>query len=119
MDLEDCLSNIEEELTWNQLKTDRIEAALQAILNKLDAPWHNENIMQDRPSFGIVELEEMSEDSGGRAEEREMSKLAKVKPMTLADFNGDCRKGCAFFNTCYIYFAIIRDLFPNNQACIH
>ena len=75
--------------------------------------------MQDRPSFGIVELEEMSEDGGQRAEEREVSKLLKVKPTTLADFNRDYRKGHAFFNTCCIYFAIVRDLFPNDQACIH
>ena len=36
MDPEVCLSNMEEELIQNQLRTDRIEAALQAILNKLD-----------------------------------------------------------------------------------
>ena len=37
MDLEVCLRNMEEELIQNWLKTDRIEAALQAILNKLGA----------------------------------------------------------------------------------
>ena len=37
MDPEVRLRNMEEELIWNRLKTDRIEAALQAILNKLDA----------------------------------------------------------------------------------
>ena len=36
MDPEVHLMNLEEELIQNQLRTDRIEAALQAILNKLD-----------------------------------------------------------------------------------
>ena len=44
MDLEVCLKNMEGEVVWNRLKTDRIEAALQAILNKLDASQHGENI---------------------------------------------------------------------------
>ncbi|KAF8510525.1 hypothetical protein JB92DRAFT_2939053, partial [Gautieria morchelliformis] len=46
-------------------------------------------------------------------------KLAKVKPATPVDFDGDQEKGHAFFNTCSIYFAIVGDLFPNNQAQIH
>ena len=36
MDPEVHLRNMEEELIQNQLRTDRIEATLQAILNKLD-----------------------------------------------------------------------------------
>jgi hypothetical protein len=38
MDPNDRLRNMEEELTQNRLKTDAIEAALQNILAKLDAP---------------------------------------------------------------------------------
>ena len=53
MDPQVHLRNMEEELIWNQLKTDRIEAALQAILNKLGTSQHGENIMQDSPSVGI------------------------------------------------------------------
>ena len=75
--------------------------------------------MEGRPSFGILEPEEMSENGGGGVEFGKVLKLAKVKPATLADFNRDHGKGCAFFNMCYIYFAIVRDLFLNDQACIH
>ena len=75
--------------------------------------------MQDGPSFGITELEEMSESNGGNVEEKEALKLAKVRPATPMDFDRDCRKGCPFFNTCCIYFTIVRALFPNDQAHIH
>ena len=61
----------------------------------------------------------MLESSGGKVEEKEALKLAKVRLATLTDFDGDHGKGCAFFNTCCIYFRIIGDLFPNDQACIH
>ena len=118
MDLEVCFRDMEEELMWNQLKTDRIEAALQAILNKLDVPRCNENAMQDSPGFGIVELE-MSESDGRKVEGREVLKLLKVRPATLMDFDRDCRKGHASFNTCCIYFAIVGNLFLNDQAHIH
>ena len=75
--------------------------------------------MQDGPSVGIVELENMSESDGGKAEEKGVLKLAKVRPATPRDFDRDHGKGCAFFNTCCLYFTIIGDLFPNDQACIH
>ena len=52
--------------------------------------------MQDCPSFGIVEPGEMSESDGRNAEEKGALKLAKVRPATLTDFDGDCRKGCVF-----------------------
>ena len=74
MDPKVHLRNMEEELIWNQLKTDRIEAALQAMLNKLDTQ-HGKNIMQDGPSFGIVGLEEMSESNGRKVEEKGALKL--------------------------------------------
>ena len=72
--------------------------------------------MQDSPSF---ELEKMSESDGGKAEEKVALKLAKVQLATPMDFDGDCRKGQAFFNICCLYFAIVGDLFPNDQARIH
>ena len=75
--------------------------------------------MQDSPNFGIVELEEMSESDGGKVEEKGALKLAKVRLATLMDFDGDRGKGCAFFNMCCLYFVIIGDLFPNDQAHIH
>ena len=73
--------------------------------------------MQDGPSFGIVELEKMSESDGVKAEGA--PKLANIRPAIPTDFDRDRRKGCAFFNTCCLYFVIIGDLFPNDQACIH
>ena len=73
--------------------------------------------MQDGLSFGIAELEKMLESDGGKMEGA--PKLANIRPAIPTDFNGDHRKGHAFFNTCCLYFAIIRDLFPNDQVCIH
>ena len=75
--------------------------------------------MQDSPSVGIAELENMSESNGGKVEEKGALKLAKVRPATLMDFDKDCGKGCVFFNMCCLYFVIVGDLFPNDQACIH
>ena len=75
--------------------------------------------MQDGLSFGIVELEKMSESDGRKVEEKGAPKWTKVRPAILMDFDRDHGKGHAFFNTCCLYFAIIRDLFPNDQARIH
>ena len=63
----------------------------------------------------------MLESGGGKAEEKEKgaSKLANVRLANLMDFDGDHRKGCAFFNMCCLYFVIVGDLFPNDQAHIH
>ena len=73
--------------------------------------------MQDGPSFGIVELEKMSECDGGKAEGA--PKLANIRLAIPTDFDGDHGKGHAFFNTCCLYFAIVGDLFLNDQARIH
>ena len=75
--------------------------------------------MQDSLSFEIVELEKMLESNGRKVEEKGAPKLVKVRLAILTDFDGDFRKGRVFFNTCCLYFMIIRDLFPNNQAHIH
>ena len=119
MDPQVHLRNMEEELIQNQLKTDRIEAALQAILNKLGTSQHGENIMQDSPSVGIAEPENMLESDGGKVEEEGASKLVKVRLATPMDFDRDHGKGRVFFNMCCLYFMIVGDLFPNDQACIH
>ena len=75
--------------------------------------------MQDSPSFGIVEPEKMLESDSRKAEEKGALKLVKVRLATLMDFDGDHGKKCAFFNMCCLYFAIVGDLFPNDQAHIH
>ena len=114
MDPEVHLRNMEEELIQNRLRTDKIEANLQAILNKLDTSQHG---MQDGLSFGIAELEKMLESNSGKVEGA--PKLTNIRPAIPTDFDGDRRKGHAFFNTCCLYFTIVRDLFPNDQAHIH
>ena len=73
--------------------------------------------MQDGLSFGIVELEKMSESDGRKAEGA--PKLVNIRPAIPMDFDGDRGKGCAFLNTCCLYFTIVGDLFPNDQARIH
>ena len=73
--------------------------------------------MQDGPSFGIAELEKMLESNSGKVEGA--PKLTNIRPAIPTDFDGDRRKGHAFFNTCCLYFTIVRDLFPNDQAHIH
>ena len=59
----------------------------------------------------------MSESNSGKAEGA--PKLANVRPAIPMDFDGDRGKGHVFFNMCCLYFAIVGDLFPNDQACIH
>ena len=59
----------------------------------------------------------MSESDGRKAEGA--PKLANVRPAIPMDFDRDCGKGHAFFNTWCLYFTIVGDLFPNDQACIH
>ena len=59
----------------------------------------------------------MSESDDGKAEGA--PKLANVRPAIPTDFDGDRGKGCVFFNMCCLYFAIVGDLFPNDQARIH
>ena len=67
----------------------------------------------------MAEPEKLLESNGGKVEEKGAPKLVKVRPAILMDFDRDHGKGHAFFNTCCLYFAIIRDLFPNDQARIH
>ena len=59
----------------------------------------------------------MLELDGGKAEGA--PKLANIRLAIPTDFNRDCGKGHAFFNTWCLYFTIVGDLFPNDQACIH
>ena len=59
----------------------------------------------------------MLESDSGKAEGA--PKLANIRPAILMDFDRDCGKEHVFFNTCCLYFTIVRDLFPNDQACIH
>jgi hypothetical protein len=119
MDPNDCLQNMEEELTQNRLKTDAIEAAFQNILAKLDAPRVNDNAMHEESSSGRAELAEEAENYGGEVESEVLGMLSRVKPATPPDFDGDRKKGRAFLHTCSIYFAICGSLFPNDQARIH
>ena len=46
-------------------------------------------------------------------------KAGKGQTSNSNGLDGDHGKGCAFFNMCCLYFAIIGDLFPNDQARIH
>jgi hypothetical protein len=119
MDPNDRLRNMEEELTRNRLKTNAIEADLQNILAKLDAPRVNENAMYEEPSSRRAELVEEAENYGGEVELEVLRKLSRVKPATPLDFDGDHEKGRAFLNMCSIYFVICGSLFPNDQARIH
>ena len=69
--------------------------------------------MQSESDFGKLESEDGLGDSRRKADERMASMLAKVKPAMPVDFDGNQEKGHAFFNTCCIYFTVVRDLFPN------
>ena len=52
MDSNERLQAIEEELTANQLKTDAIDLALKAIMNKLEAPVPEESVIEEEFNFG-------------------------------------------------------------------
>ena len=45
------LQAMEEELTANQMKTDAIELALKAIMNKLEVPVPEESVMEEELNF--------------------------------------------------------------------
>jgi hypothetical protein len=55
----------------------------------------------------------------GEAELEVLGKFARVKLSTLAEYDGDLEKGCAFLNMYSIYFMICGPLFLNNQACLY
>ena len=101
------------------MKSDAIEISLQAILDKLNILPRKEDVMQSKSDFRKQESEEGLGDSWRKEDEGTASTLAKVKPTMPVDFDGDRENGCAFFNTCCIYFTVIRDLFPNDKFWIH
>ena len=94
------------------MKTDAIELAPKAIMNKLEVPVPEESAMEEEFNFGrnfrIPVNSEML-----------MLGHVKIKLATSVDFNGDHEKGQVFLNSCNICFAICGDLFPNWQAWIH
>ena len=119
MNLEDRLQAMEEELMKHWMKSDAIEISVQAILDKLNILPRKEDIMQSESDFGKLESEGCLRDSQRKADEGTASMLTKVKPVMPADFDGDWEKGCAFFNTCCIYFIVVGDLFLSDQSWIH
>jgi hypothetical protein len=42
-----------------------------------------------------------------------------LKPLTPNDFDGDCLKGRAFLNLCWLYISLCEDQFKDEQAKIH
>ena len=99
---------MEEELTANWMKTDAIELALKAIMDKLEVPIPEESVEEE---FNFGQNSRILVNS-------EMHALGHVKSLLAmpADFDGDCKKGWAFLNSCNIYFTIHGDLFLNEQA---
>ena len=116
MTSEDCLWAMKEELMKHQMKSNVIEISLQAILDKLNVLPRKEDVMQSESDFGKPESEDGLGDSQRKADEGTASMLAKVKLAMPADFDGDREKGHTFFNTCCIYFMVVRDLFLNDQS---
>ena len=112
MDSDKRLRAMEEELTVNRMKTETIDLALKAIMNKLEVPVPEEPSLEEEFNFG--------RNSGTPAfSEMHAPGHVEVKLATPADFNGDHEKGRAFLNSCNIYFAICGDLFPNKLVQIH
>ena len=112
MDSDERLQAIEQELAANQMKTDVIELAPKAIMNKLEVPIPEASLMEDEFNFGW--------NSGVPVNSKtHVPGYVKVRLAMPADFNRDREKGQAFLNSCDIYFAICGDLFPNEQARIH
>ena len=96
MDSNERLRAMEEELTVNWMKTEGIELALKAIMNKLEVSVSEEPAMEEEFSF--------RRNSGTPAfSETHTPSHVKIKPATPVDFDGDCEKGRAFLNSCNIY----------------
>ena len=102
---------IELELAESQARSEAMGQALEAILHKLNI--NSETVSLKQPEICKSPLGTPRSDSGMS------TRHVKVKPVTTLDFDGDCKKGRAFLNTCTIYLAICGDSFSNNQACIY
>ena len=111
MDPDERLRAMEEELTANWMKTEAIELALKAIMNKLEVPVPEEPAMEEEFSFRRNSRTPASFKTHAPSH-------VKIKPATPADFDRDHEKGRAFLNSCNIYFAICGDLFHVEQAQI-
>ena len=82
-------------MTANWMKTEAIELALKAIMNKLEVSVPEEPAMEEGFSF--------RRNSGIPAfSKTHTPNHVKIKPAMPADFNGDCEKGRAFLNSCNI-----------------
>ena len=112
MDSNERLQPMEEELVANWVKTDVIELALKAIMNKLEVPVPEESAMEEE--FNIRRNSRIVVNS-----EMHVLGHVKIKLATPVDFDRDHEKGQAFLNSCNVYFAICGDLSPNEQAWIH
>ena len=88
MDPDERLRAMEEELTANWMKTEEIELALKAIMNKLEVSVPEEPAMEEEFSFrrnsGTLAFSEMHTPSH-----------VKIKPAMPADFDGDREIGRA------------------------
>ena len=79
-----------------QMKTDAIELALKAIMNKLEVPVPEESVMEEEFNF---------RQNSGSLVNSKMHALGyvKIKLATPADFNGDYENGSEPSSICVTY----------------
>ena len=80
-------------MTANQMKTDAIELALKAIMNKLEVPVPEESVMEEEFNFRKNSRIPVNSETHALSH-------VKIKLATPVDFDGDCKKGCSFLNSC-------------------
>ena len=107
MDTDEHLRCLEQELAENRQQNAVISQALQTIMLKLGA---------SPPVDPTTQITPQNRNSGSLDP---LPGCSWVVPATPADYDGEGEKGCAFLNSCSLYYVICRNRFTDNQAHIH
>ncbi|KIJ53149.1 hypothetical protein M422DRAFT_242265 [Sphaerobolus stellatus SS14] len=103
-----CLAAVEAALAKERQKTDRIQAALEILLQRT----------LNLGDTSALEVNEQGTTEEDRSLEDRGQNSFQMKPSNPPDFDGDQAKGQGFLNSCNLYFSITGGSFPNEQARI-
>lgn len=98
-------------------QNDQTAAALNNILNRLIAlETHNHapptEVPNPNPTNTNSNIAHTTPDDAG-------SRRNHLRPSAPSEFDGECSHGCAFINTCLLYFALCPEQFPDDACKIH
>ena len=105
MDVEARFTNKENELQGTQTAIDRLTQQLDQFLKH----------------FGTMVLASNSPPASPQLPASTTTTPAPIswlKPATPLDFNGDCKRGHTFLNSCELFYVLCPSDFVNDQACV-